>query len=902
MADDDEFEDLFSFGDTTTPGGTAAVTTSSAADNQSSTSPSGSSDFDLLLSNDGAGSGVGAGTAATKTPRSSSSGVEDEFDALFGTPPPINNTPGAGKGEKQLTSVEKDSLLAIDELPDADGRRKNNNQPLSSSSSNFDDFHVHDEDTRDMLDWLDDDHTGKKGVAAVTKDDSSFSDINSTVSGDDAGDSNIAKNTTATGLFDDDDDDFDFDQMLADVGVESTTTTTVSAPTPQTTQKSLETTVAIETTKKDEQIITTTVETESKDKPQASTEETETQSPLEEKTITKPDAAEIVETVNLLDEEEKPIIESKTSLSAGIEEELAFDKWEDDDDDNEEEIEDLQTNDLQEGSTNVAAKEGEATQSSLGGTTELKPPAPPKITFSSLSDAIRSNASTAVDVRSLFSREVGHHNITGGNIGVKDEDRPYLWTKVICGKTLGDVEDGSLADSFREWEKKGEATAKFEGEECSALFDSLLEQCGVKKEDDGYEIKKQQLISLSYFHSRNKSSTSPLLDGIDSLIPPVALALLQAGISCAAASVVLSQIEPSAMPLLRLGNGERYMAAKALHVEFYLLACYHLPLLIMHLDRHCPGWYWPRKGKLEADEKQVDDNNANSTDDTTTTKGKSDKQKGEDKKVADGQASESTKKKSYLLEQNGLIPLSWFVTNFAGECGGSCLDHSVLLQLWDNILTKDGKGGYPWKYFLSIAVLEKKSDILLMSRGDELKKELEKIVDFEEDAASSESFVGANEATATFGDDVASEWLSSAKSLMESTPSSVIDLLRSADDRSVTNALKARQAIVDKELQTELDAHETALKKEREERDKEAERALNKARLTAYYRTHNPEKVDTIDAILKLFDGRMGVLNEKLKKKVCCTVYHSVLYLSLYVHIILTPSSDNTVRQRLLTR
>ena len=52
------------------------------------------------------------------------------------------------------------------------------------------------------------------------------------------------------------------------------------------------------------------------------------------------------------------------------------------------------------------------------------------------------------------------------------------------------------------------------------------------------------------------------------------------------------------------------------------------------------------------------------------------------------------------------------------------------------------------------------------------------------------------------------------------------------------------------------------------ERDKEAEKALNKARLIAYYRQYNPEKVDTIDKILKLFDGRMGVLNEKLKKKV----------------------------------
>jgi len=245
---------------------------------------------------------------------------------------------------------------------------------------------------------------------------------------------------------------------------------------------------------------------------------------------------------------------------------------------------------------------------------------------------------------------------------------------------------------------------------------------------------------------------------------------------------------------------------------------------------------------------------------------KDQEEKAENKKAEESN-SESNKKK-HEMEENGLVPLSWFVTNFAGEYGGSCLDHNVLLQLWDTLLTK---GDYSWKYFLAIAVLEKKSDVLLMSRGDELKKELEKIVDFQEDAASSESFVGASEDQATTSSDdgmEASEWLSSARSLMEATPASVIDLLRSADDRAVASALKARQMKIDKELQAELDAHEVALKKERDEREKEAERALNKARLTAYYRTYNPEKVDTIDQILKLFDGRMGVLNEKLKKKV----------------------------------
>jgi hypothetical protein len=69
------------------------------------------------------------------------------------------------------------------------------------------------------------------------------------------------------------------------------------------------------------------------------------------------------------------------------------------------------------------------------------------------------------------------------------------------------------------------------------------------------------------------------------------------------------------------------------------------------------------------------------------------------------------------------------------------------------------------------------------------------------------------------------------------------------------------------------------MKKEREERDAEEKNFMIKARLTAYYRTHNPEKVDTIDQILKLFDGRIEVLNEKLKKKVSHLLYLTLPFL-----------------------
>ena len=862
MDDDDDFEDLFSFG-TTTPGASTEP-----ANQPTST---GSSDFDILSdvslsSPPQRGGGVtpgadptdnGRGGSVINTPRSTE---VDEFDALFGTPPVTSakpSTPLVG----ELSSTEKDTLLAIDELPNTTAPK----HTAQNNTSSFDDFHVHDEDTRDMLDWLDDDHpTGKK---ASNKDDSSFSDINSNISGD-AGDSKNNEDASKGGGFDDD--DFDFDAMLADVDATTSPKSAVQV---------------VETKKDDDENLISTKKNEG-DAPKVVPAVVAEKPPEENTTIATPDITSNID-------DPAPVIESKPNFSAGIEEELAFDQWEDD---AEEGMEDLQLadagNDMQQVSPAIVdggdTVDGSPSGKKDGGATEVE--SSKTITFSSLADAIRSNASTTDDIRSLFSREQGHSHLSG-DIGVGKEDRAYLWSKVICGKILGDVEDGSLADSYREWEKKGEAAVKFEGD--SGNFDTLIEQgCGMNKEDEDYQAKKRQVISLSYFHSRKKSSTSPTLDGIDPLIPPVALAILQAGIPAAAASVVLSQIEPSVMPLLRLGNSEQFLAAKALHSEFYLLACYHLPLLVMHLDRHCPGWYWPRRGNImdqHGDEQLVDDN-----------------AKDQEEKAKNEKAEESnpeSNKKKHEMEENGLVPLSWFVTNFAGEYGGSCLDHNVLLQLWDTLLTK----GDPWKYFLAIAVLEKKSDVLLMSRGDELKKELEKIVDFQEDAASSESFVGASEGQATTSSDdgmEASEWLSSARSLMEATPASVIDLLRSADDRAVASALKARQMKIDKELQAELDAHEVALKKERDERDKEAERALNKARLTAYYRTYNPEKVDTIDQILKLFDGRMGVLNEKLKKKVR-DITLLPYTLSVWSHKLtntLFPSQFIIVRQRFLTR
>jgi hypothetical protein len=82
-------------------------------------------------------------------------------------------------------------------------------------------------------------------------------------------------------------------------------------------------------------------------------------------------------------------------------------------------------------------------------------------------------------------------------------------------------------------------------------------------------------------------------------------------------------------------------------------------------------------------------------------------------------------------------------------------------------------------------------------------------------------------------------------------------------------------------------AEQQANRKKRRVKDREYQReyhkkALAKARLTTYYRRHNPAKVDTIDQILELYDGRMEVLNENLKKKVSYLLPLRHFYLELH--------------------
>ena len=780
--DDDEFEDLFSFGDD-------LAKTPTVSDSRPKPTV-------------GADPSSGDLKAASSTAATNNASAVDDFDDLFGTPPVTPASKGSVVGRNSV-DYDEDAVLL---------------DSMGVVEPGFGLDTTVDEDTRNLLDWLDDD-AGKKT--------------------DGEGGRDTQKDTNDDGSSDGLSDDFDFDAMLADAEpTEKAESVPAVAPTPEVEaqdEKEVEQSTQEECHAQASQSgITGAEERQAVEPSGVSAPPDDAQiSSADEAHSQPPSNAPAIAAATKDSHIGGKITPDVTSEPRNIEEDLAFDTWVDEEEDEQSEKESsCAVNDEMNASEDNCLPEN-----SKG------------LVLKSLGEAIRSSKSTPDDVRSLFSRERTLDEPCVKDAGASDEDRMYLWSKLICGKVVNAVEEGSLAESYREWEARKEEIRT--DDDFTSSIDSLLERaCGGKMSGGERESMRNRVASLTYFHNRRKGGGPEGDVTIDPLIAPVALAILRAGFSPAAASVIMSHIEPSSMPLLRLSTREQLVAAKALHFEFYLLACYHLPLLIMHLDRHCPGWYWPESDQA-----------------IKVSESKDSKEEATHSQAIPAPAEVRSKKSD---KDNGLVPLSWFVTNFAGQCGGKssfAAPHRQLLPLWDHLLAR---GDHSWKYFLAIAILDKHSNVLLMSRGDELHSELEKILRFEGSSFSEETFVGMTGGGDNPDDfESISDWLASTKSLMESTPGSVLDLLRSADDRAVAKALKAKQALIDRELQAQHEAHESSLKKEREERDAEAKKAEIKARLVAYYRTVQPEKVETVDTIMKVFEGRLGVLNDKLKKKVC---------------------------------
>ena len=445
----------------------------------------------------------------------------------------------------------------------------------------------------------------------------------------------------------------------------------------------------------------------------------------------------------------------------------------------------------------------------------ITPPKPPKPVFNTLQGALESTQSTISDIRGLFLRD---------DLKVTSECRPHLWSRIVCGKTLEDVSKSSVADSFQQWrESEGKKNQISWIKEESTILGERIVACTNGNLDEA-RANLEEVLLFHYLKEADQVEVDPLL-------PPVACAILSAGVSPPVTAVILSYIMPAFMPILALTPAERLEAAKSLHSHFYLLACYHLPLLVFHLDRYAPGWYWPKR-----------------LDEVTNMKEESVTQKGRN------------------LENQGVVPQSWLISHLAGECKGTLMNPMWLLSLWDLILTSSNNS---LRFFLSLALLEKHADTLLMLTGEELLKELNRIMEFKE-ATTPEGFdiAGDEDTSADEAGHWVTEWSQRARRLWEDTPRSVVSRLRRAEDNAVAGALMARKQVTDAQAQAMLDDeaqhHHETQEKLREEKAEENRERTNRARLLSYYRKYNPERESSIDVIMKQYSGRFDVLDAKL--------------------------------------
>eukprot|EP00533_Pseudo-nitzschia_delicatissima_P000534 CAMPEP_0116087090 /NCGR_PEP_ID=MMETSP0327-20121206/5188_1 /TAXON_ID=44447 /ORGANISM="Pseudo-nitzschia delicatissima, Strain B596" /LENGTH=931 /DNA_ID=CAMNT_0003578155 /DNA_START=1924 /DNA_END=4719 /DNA_ORIENTATION=- len=307
-------------------------------------------------------------------------------------------------------------------------------------------------------------------------------------------------------------------------------------------------------------------------------------------------------------------------------------------------------------------------------------PVAPAETFKTLEEAAMSPESTKSDIRKLLEQE---------KFVVTADIRPHLWSKIICDKTLEETLQSSLADSIQKWEQEYYKTSKAEPEteskeEKSKQLEWLETQSDYLAErivtvvdhgDVRFYSNALQAILKNHFNTGSNSEDKDDESWKDPLIPPVLCAILSSGAPPPAACVMLSQIIPTFMPILALETKERQETAVILHRQFYLLACYHLPLLVLHLDKYILKWH--------------------------------------------------------KCCPNGKIPQSWLISHLAGETDGAFMEAKCLLHLWDYVLTTENNS---LRFFLLIAILDRHAERLLLLTGEDLQKEFDRVLSFSAEA------------------------------------------------------------------------------------------------------------------------------------------------------------------------
>jgi hypothetical protein len=451
-------------------------------------------------------------------------------------------------------------------------------------------------------------------------------------------------------------------------------------------------------------------------------------------------------------------------------------------------------------------------------------------TFATFQEALESSESTPQQIRELYRVQTP---------SIDPKLRSELYCRMLCSKSLEETLATSLADSFQKWELPDESQRPAWITELATRWAPVVSQESGRSSDECRgDLTK---LLMCYFKdtiavpppneedpAKNADSTTTESTD-DSLVPAAAAILLSTGMPAAAVSVALSKVLANHLPLLALKSNERWEAALLLHTDFYALATYHLPLLVFHLDRYMPGWYWPSLESLL---------------------GQSDETKAE---------TQSATVISRNLQQQGKLPGSWFLTMWAGAAwpqsdGKESFPVESVLNVWDKTFLLESKDVH---FFLALALLQDISDDLLLLTDDALANEFQSFL-------SSASHKG--------GDDTdlrcqVAKWWDQAESLQSRTPESVISILNMSVDKALMQALDLRRERAEAALEARLKAEAEAHQKAQEEKANAARERLNRARLVAFYRVHAPDKESNIDEIMKNYEGRLDVLNSKLLLK-----------------------------------
>lgn len=194
---------------------------------------------------------------------------------------------------------------------------------------------------------------------------------------------------------------------------------------------------------------------------------------------------------------------------------------------------------------------------------------PPPVSYNTLVEALEDENSTKQQISELYPPPQG----------MDASLRPLFYCRWVCGKTLTQVQSSSFVDSFMEY-TPSENRISMDSEMAAKIANQARRPVT--------QIQHDWDRLVAFFHRNDPTN-------IDLSVAKVLGILLATGLDAVACSVLWQQWVPSCMPLLALQKKESQDAARVMHEELYLLCCYHLPLLVTHLDRHMHGWHLPER-------------------------------------------------------------------------------------------------------------------------------------------------------------------------------------------------------------------------------------------------------------------------------------------------------------------